>query len=89
MEERVTAKRMKIVFLSFYSGEVYRGVETFVHELSNRLVDLRVDVTVYQNGPKLKNTKYKTVSINLPIDWNVRSGEVTPPLITFTDYWGL
>jgi glycosyltransferase involved in cell wall biosynthesis len=54
---------MKIAFLSFYSGVVYRGVETYVHELSNRLVLLGHDVTVYQGGSKLPNAKYKTVSI--------------------------
>lgn len=81
-------KKMKIAFLSLYSGEVYRGVETFVHELANRFTDLGIDVIVYQNGPELKNSKYKTVSIDLKIDWNVVSREVNPPRIPFTDYWG-
>jgi len=60
---------MKIAFLSFYSGEMYRGVETFVHELANRLVDMGHDVTVYQNGSLLVNSKYKTVSIGIRVDW--------------------
>src|SRR5258708_33504666 len=62
-------KKVKIAFLSFYSGEIYRGVETFVHELANRLVDLGICVTVYQNGPKIKNSRYKTVSLNLKVNW--------------------
>ena len=37
---------MKIAFLSFYSGEVYRGVETFVHELGNRLVQMGHEVVI-------------------------------------------
>src|SRR3989344_6247082 len=59
-------KKLKIAFLSFYSGVVYRGVETYVHELANRLISLGHDVTVYQNGKKLPGAKYKTISINLP-----------------------
>lgn len=54
---------MKIAFLSFYSGVVYRGVETYVHELADRLSKLGHDVTVYQNGSKVYGGSYKTVSI--------------------------
>ncbi|HKC04361.1 MAG TPA: glycosyltransferase family 4 protein [Patescibacteria group bacterium] len=56
---------MKIVFLSFYSGVVYRGVETYVHELAERLFKLGHDVTVYQNGAKVYGGSYKTVSIGI------------------------
>lgn len=59
---------MKIAFLSFYSGEVYRGVETFVNELANRLVDFGHDITVYQNGPKVYDSKYKVISMGLSYD---------------------
>ena len=75
---------MKIAFLSFYSGEIYRGVETFVHELSNRLVDLGHDITVYQNGPRIFGSKYKTVSMGLKIKWRTK-----PFGIPFTNYWSL
>ena len=75
---------MKIAFLSFYSGEVYRGVETYVHELSNRLVGLGHDITVYQNGPKLKDSNYKTVTIGLKIDWSAKSFG-----FPFINYWSL
>lgn len=64
---------MKIAFLSFYSGEIYRGVETFVHELANRLAGVGHRVTVFQNGPKLPNTKYRAVSVGLPLDLTRRS----------------
>src|SRR5260221_13603192 len=81
-------KKVKVAFLSFYSGEIYRGVETYVYELANKLIDLDVDVIVYQNGPKLKNTRYKTVSTNLKIDWNKKGGGEGRFLgIVFTDYW--
>lgn len=54
---------MKISFLSFYSGVVYRGVETYVHELGNSFVDLGDEVVVFQSGPKLIGSKYKTETI--------------------------
>lgn len=78
---------MKIAFLSFYSGEVYRGVETYVFELANSLVELGNEVTVYQNGPRLKNTRYKTVSVGLPVDWNQKGIEGRFLGIPFTDYY--
>jgi glycosyltransferase involved in cell wall biosynthesis len=75
---------MKIAFLSFYSGVVYRGVETFVHELANGLVKLGNDITVYQIGDELPNAKYKTVSITVNIDW-IKKGSY----ISFVNYYCL
>lgn len=80
-------KKMKIAFLSFYSGEVYRGVETYTHELANRLVDLGIDVTVCQNGPLLKDSKYKTISTGMEINWHKKNGEDKVFGIFFTDYY--
>lgn len=80
-------KKVKVAILSFYSGEVYRGVETYVYELSNKLVDIDIDVTVYQNGPELKNSRYKTVSMGLPVDWNQKGIEGRFLGIPFTDYY--
>ena len=74
---------MKIAFLSFYSGIVARGVETFVHELANRLTDGGMDVTVYQFGPKYPDSKYKVVSIQVPIDLK-RSGSFLPTILYFS-----
>jgi glycosyltransferase involved in cell wall biosynthesis len=79
-------EKLKIVFLSFYSGEVYRGVEIYVHNLANEFNKLGHDVTVFQNGPKARNSAYKTVSINLKIDWNKKSSEGKSK-IPFIDYW--
>ena len=75
---------MKIAFLSFYSGIVYRGVETFVHELANGLIKLGVDVTVYQLGKELPNSKYKTVTIDVDVDWS-KKGSYLP----FLNYYCL
>lgn len=77
-------KRLKIAFLSFYSGELYRGVETLVHDLANRLVALGHDVSVYQNGPKLYGTEYRVFSTNIPVNWNKKSS-----IIPFIGYWSL
>lgn len=74
---------MKIAFLSFYSGLIYRGVETFVHELGNRLTDMGHDVTIYQNGPKVPGAKYKTISIGIKIDLNKFNTH-----IPFVNYYG-
>ena len=58
-------KKLKIGLLSYYNGVLARGAETYVHELANKLSDLGHDVTVYQNGKRLADTKYKTVSIGV------------------------
>lgn len=55
---------MKIAFLSFYSGHVYRGVETYVHELGNELTKRDYLVTVYQKGKELSGTHYNSVSVD-------------------------
>lgn len=77
-------KRLKIAFLTFYSGELYRGVETLVHDLANCLVALGHDVLVYQNGQKLHGTRYRVFSINIPANWNKKSS-----IIPFIGYWPL
>jgi len=75
---------MKIAFLSFYSGDIYRGVETFVHELANRLIGLGNEVVVYQRGKRLPGAKYKTVIIPIKIDYS-RKGSYFP----FVNYYAL
>ncbi len=61
---------MKIAFLSFYSGLLDRGVEAFVHELSNQLTSLGHKVTVYQTGPPVKGVKYKTVTVSIKVKFS-------------------
>ncbi len=51
---------MNISFLSFYSGNINRGVETYVHELANNLVLSGNEITVYQGGTKSSGSLYNT-----------------------------
>jgi len=61
----------KIAFLSFYSGFVERGVETYVYELGVRLAKNH-DITVFQGGKshlwygqaKISKDKFKIIDIN-------------------------
>ena len=76
---------MKITFLSFYSGIVYRGVETYVHELADRLCAMGHDVVVYQNGPNVYKGKYKTVTIGVKYK-NLKSGRLALLLNKFTGF---
>lgn len=73
---------MKIAFLSFYSGVVFRGVETYVHELAERLSKLGHEVTVYQNGKLVYGGSYKTVSIGVKVEM-YKSGNVAVLLNQF------
>ncbi len=77
---------MKIAFLSFYSGNVNRGVETYAHELANNLVDLGNEVTVYQNGQKSNGAKYVTRKMNTPFNWSRKFGPDTLLSKCFLDY---
>ena len=61
----------KIAFLSFYSGFVERGVETYVYELGARL-SKKHDVTVFQGGKshlwygqaKMNQNKFRVIDTN-------------------------
>ena len=64
---------MKIAFISCSSGVIYRGVETFVHELANGLTKNH-EVMVYQNGPALPNSRYQTKVISLNVHWTKENG---------------
>lgn len=55
---------MKIAFLSYYSGLVNRGAETFVHELANYLVQAACQVKVFQGGPKSPTALYSIAKLN-------------------------
>jgi len=66
-------RKLKIAFLSYYSGLVNRGAETFVHEVANALTNLGHEVIVFQGGGKLKNCVYKTKTIKVKADQGVKS----------------
>lgn len=53
----------KIAVLSFYSGEIERGVENFVYELSKRL-QKKHKITIFQAGSVIKNPTIRTYTIN-------------------------
>lgn len=79
---------MKVAFLSYYSGYIPRGVETFVFELSNRLAKNH-EVTVYQGGGKISGAKYLTKEIKLPVDWRQKNSRGTISRRGYLDYWSL
>lgn len=55
-------KRLKIAFLNIYQNKVYRGAETFVRELSKRLVkNHKVDIISEVNYLKLFRAKYDLI----------------------------
>lgn len=55
---------MKLAILSFYSGYVSRGVETFVKELSSQLKP-KIKLQVYQADPDLRPSRPKPSKPNL------------------------
>lgn len=90
---------MKIAFISCSNGVVYRGVETFVHELANG-VSKNNEVIVYQSGPEVSGAKYKTKTVPLNASWNKENGlrSLSKPLYLdfnfgnflrrfYLDYW--
>lgn len=54
---------MKVIFLSFYSGRVYRGVETFVYEIGKELIKRGNKVIVFQSGNELPGSTFKTIKV--------------------------
>lgn len=79
-------KRLKIAFLSFYSGDVNRGVESFVDELATRLAEAH-DVIVLQQGPPKSGANYKIERIELRMDWTRRDMTGTLARRFSVDYW--
>ncbi len=53
-----------IAILSFYSGIVDRGVETFAYEISKRL-SKKHKITIFQAGSKIQNPNIRTYQIKL------------------------
>lgn len=51
-----------IAILSFYSGMVDRGVETFVYEIAKRL-KIKHKVTIFQAGTRIQNPQIKTYQV--------------------------
>ena len=51
-----------IAILSYYSGTVERGVETFVFEISKRL-SKKHKITIFQAGSRINNSNIRTYQI--------------------------
>lgn len=77
---------MKIAFLSFYSGHISRGSETYVYELATRLGKTN-EVTVFQSGPKFGHGNYELIRIDTRIDWKEKDMTGTVYRRFFIDYW--
>lgn len=76
---------MRIAILSFYSGHLDRGVETWTHELANRLSKDKYEITVLQNGKTRLDADYTVVETDLPVNFKgSQFGE-----LFFLDYWSL
>lgn len=62
-----------IAILSFYSGVVDRGVETFAYEISKRL-SKKHKISIFQSGSKIQNPSIRTYQIKsfakIPISTN-------------------
>ena len=56
---------MNIFFLSYYSGKVYRGVETFVHHLANHLARSGCDTFVFQSGARITDSRYTVITLDV------------------------
>jgi len=79
-------RKLKIAFVSFYQGDVNRGVESFVHELATRL-SINHDVTVIQRSTSKIKRQYKVCSIPIEMDWNRDDTSDTRARKYFVDYW--
>jgi glycosyltransferase involved in cell wall biosynthesis len=77
---------MKLAILSFYSGFVSRGVETFVQELSANLAQ-KIDLTVYQAGPVSDSNTYPAQTIKLDLDLPQKDATGTLSRYFFLDYY--
>ena len=57
----------KVAFLSFYSGVVDRGVETFVYEISKR-IKKKHQVVIFQSGQLIQEQGIRTYQIKIKTD---------------------
>lgn len=79
---------MRIAIFSFYNGEVNRGVEVWVRELSVELNKQGHEITVYSNR-KDENKNYKNYYSGIKIDWNKKDSTGSLSRKLFFDYWSM
>lgn len=77
---------MKIAFLSFYSGEVERGVEVWVNEMAKRL-SAKHRVVIYQAGERISNKFFKHIPV--AINWDYKTNAPVFLRRLYLDYWSL
>jgi len=78
---------MKIAIMNFYSGQVHRGGESFVHELATHL-SKKHDVDVYQQGSVQKDARYNIKRIPIKVNWKRKSSFGLRRRF-FIDYWSI
>jgi glycosyltransferase involved in cell wall biosynthesis len=79
---------MKIAFLSFYSGQINRGVETVAKELAERLSNNN-KVVVFQSAPNKSDGSYDVKVIATSIDQSVKDKTTSISRRFFVDYWSI
>lgn len=79
---------MKIAFLSFYSGQINRGVETVVRELADRL-SKNNEVIVFQSAQNKFKSLYEVKVVATSINWNIKDKTTSIARRLFMDYWSL
>jgi len=81
-------RKLRIAFLSFYSGSVNRGVESFVDQLSSFLGKMH-EVVVYQQGEPKDRVKYKIIQVSADVNWNKKDMTGTLARRFYLDYWSM
>jgi len=79
---------MKIAFLSFYSGQINRGVETVVEELARRF-SKNNKVIVFQSAPNIFDSNYEVRVFKASINWNRKDKTTSIARRLFIDYWSI
>jgi len=67
-------KKIKIAIISYYSGILDRGVETFVQEITKRL-SKKIDITVFQAGNRKYNENQVKVKVIKTFATNSKSSK--------------
>lgn len=76
---------MKISFLTFYGGQIDRGVEVATEELARGL-SKHHEVTVFQTGERV-NPKVPTIRLPLDVRWDTIDFSGTWQRKLYLDYW--
>lgn len=87
---------MKVAFLSFYRGQVYRGLETYVSEIASRLSKTN-DVSIFQAGANVSHPtrELKEIVIPMEVNWDTPNlhldgrADFDPGKRFYLNYWGL